>query len=132
MMLVGALFVGSMTTVWHGDITPRRPRRGAELHPDPKLAPLALERGAEMGRFNMGSTVILVLPPGTTQWLAGFQAGSTIRMGQATRAPRHEQPDWRPTAAARALWSSARATAGAGARVLREAQACWKSTRRSS
>jgi phosphatidylserine decarboxylase len=35
-----------------------------------------------MGRFNMGSTVILVLPPGTTQWLADQRAGSTIRMGQ--------------------------------------------------
>jgi phosphatidylserine decarboxylase len=35
-----------------------------------------------MGRFNMGSTVILVLPPGTTQWNAELRTGTTIRMGQ--------------------------------------------------
>lgn len=83
MILVGALFVGSMETVWHGEITPRRPRRGADLHPDAKLAPLALERGQEMGRFNMGSTVILLMPRGTTSWLPAFAAGSTVRVGQA-------------------------------------------------
>lgn len=82
MILVGALFVGSMETVWHGEITPRRPRRGGELAPDSRLAPLALERGAEMGRFNMGSTVILVLPPDAAQWLAEFGPGTTVRVGQ--------------------------------------------------
>ena len=82
LILVGALFVGSMETVWHGEITPRRPRRGADLHPDAKLAPLSLERGAEMGRFNMGSTVILLLPPGAAQWLPAFQPGITVRVGQ--------------------------------------------------
>jgi phosphatidylserine decarboxylase len=82
MVLVGALFVGSMTTVWHGDITPRRPRHASELPVDRVFAPLRLQQGAEMGRFNMGSTVILVLPPGTTTWLAERQAGTPIRMGQ--------------------------------------------------
>jgi phosphatidylserine decarboxylase len=82
MVLVGALFVGSMTTVWHGDITPRRPRQASALAVERVAAPLRLEKGAEMGRFNMGSTVILVLPPGTTNWLAERQAGTPIRMGQ--------------------------------------------------
>lgn len=82
MILVGALFVGSMETVWHGEITPRRPRRGAELHPESPHAPLALPRGAEMGRFNMGSTVILLLPPGAARWLEAFVPGSTVRVGQ--------------------------------------------------
>jgi phosphatidylserine decarboxylase len=82
MILVGALFVGSMETVWHGEITPRRPRRGAELAADPQLAPRFLERGGEMGRFNMGSTVILLFPPGMAQWAPELAAGSTIRVGQ--------------------------------------------------
>jgi len=79
LILVGALFVGSMETVWHGQITPRRPRTGCDLSP----AQMPLARGLEMGRFNMGSTVILLLPPGAAQWLPAFSAGSTLRMGQA-------------------------------------------------
>jgi phosphatidylserine decarboxylase len=82
MVLVGALFVGSMATVWHGDVTPRRPRRASALPVSGTAAPTRLEQGAEMGRFNMGSTVILLLPPGTTQWRSELDAGTTIRMGQ--------------------------------------------------
>jgi phosphatidylserine decarboxylase len=82
MVLVGALFVGSMETVWHGEITPRRPRRPLQLPVTQLRAPARLEQGDEMGRFNMGSTVILVLPPGTTQWFAELRNGTAIRMGQ--------------------------------------------------
>jgi phosphatidylserine decarboxylase len=82
MVLVGALFVGSMETVWHGEVTPRRPRRRLELPLDPKRATLRLDKGAEMGRFNMGSTVILVLPPGTIDWLPAARPGADISMGR--------------------------------------------------
>ncbi len=82
MVLVGALFVGSMTTVWHGDITPRR-RRRTDLPVDRSLGPLSLRKAAEMGRFNMGSTVILLTPPGLAEWLPEITAGSRVRMGQA-------------------------------------------------
>jgi phosphatidylserine decarboxylase len=78
-ILVGALFVGSMATVWAGDITPRsgvRPTRLAE--PSPAVH---LERGAELGRFNMGSTVILLLP-GTAMWAQSLVAGSLVRVGE--------------------------------------------------
>jgi hypothetical protein len=68
MILVGALFVGSIATVWHGDITPHSPRRLTELPADGA----ALAKGEEMGRFNMGSTVILLTPPGHADWLTGF------------------------------------------------------------
>ena len=81
-VLVGALFVGSMTTVWHGEVTPRSPRRRAELAPDAARAGLDQERGAELGRFNMGSTVILLLPPGRSEWLADLAPGSRVRVGQ--------------------------------------------------
>jgi phosphatidylserine decarboxylase len=82
LVLVGALFVGSMATIWHGEITPRRPRRPVELPVEGVSAPLLARQGDEMGRFNMGSTVVLVLPPGTTNWLAERKSLDTIRMGQ--------------------------------------------------
>lgn len=81
LVLVGALFVGSMATVWHEQVTPRSPRRRAML-PMRAQAAAALPKGAEMGRFNMGSTVILLLPPGAAAWLPGLAAGSTVRVGQ--------------------------------------------------
>lgn len=79
MVLVGALFVGSMTTVWHGDVTPRRPRRREVLSVPARAT---LPKSAEMGRFNMGSTVILLLPPGAADWLPGISPGGEIRVGQ--------------------------------------------------
>lgn len=82
LVLVGALFVGSLATVWHGDITPRAARRRAALPLDTSRARLTLEKGAEMGRFNMGSTVILLLPRGRAEWLAPLAPGSAVRVGQ--------------------------------------------------
>jgi phosphatidylserine decarboxylase len=81
LVLVGALFVGSMTTHWHGDVTPAAPRRRRELKVTQNAG--RLPKGAELGRFNMGSTVILLLPKGAAQWLPGLAAGSRIRVGQA-------------------------------------------------
>lgn len=61
MVLVGALFVGSMETVWAGEISPPHGRE-----PTPRVhtaqGVVTLEKGMEMGRFNMGSTVILLTP----------------------------------------------------------------------
>ncbi len=83
LVLVGALFVGSIETVWHGVVTPRSLRHGAELPLDESRAPLELEKGAELGRFNMGSTVILLLPQGRSEWLRPLAPGSGVRVGQA-------------------------------------------------
>jgi len=80
--LVGALFVGSIATVWHGDVTPCSPRRAKELPLDTGRAASRLDRGAELGRFNMGSTVILLLPPGAAEWLPELQPGAPVRVGQ--------------------------------------------------
>jgi len=86
-VLVGALFVGSMSTRWHGDVTPAARRRQCELAPKPDVD-LKLSKGAELGRFNMGSTVILLLPKDTAEWLPGLVAGSRVEVGQAL-ARRH-------------------------------------------
>ena len=82
-VLVGALLVGSMATVWHGEVTPRPLRGCADLPLDASRAALTLDKGAELGRFNMGSTVILLLPPGRSEWLHGLVPGSSVRVGQA-------------------------------------------------
>jgi phosphatidylserine decarboxylase len=81
-ILVGALNVGSMATVWHGDVTPRRHREVTALPVKELLADTLLPKGAEMARFNMGSTVILLLPPGAAEWTATLTPGRTLRMGE--------------------------------------------------
>jgi phosphatidylserine decarboxylase len=82
MVLVGALFVGSMATIWHGNITPRRPREPVELPVYGLKTQPSARQGDEIGRFNMGSTVVLVLPPGTASWLPEHKSLDKIRMGQ--------------------------------------------------
>jgi phosphatidylserine decarboxylase len=81
LVLVGALNVGSMETVWAGQITPPHRRRGILRWT--AQAPLRLERGAEMGRFNMGSTVILLAPAGAVAFDPALKHGSTVVMGQS-------------------------------------------------
>jgi phosphatidylserine decarboxylase len=79
LVLVGALNVGSMATVWAGDITPAARRAVTRLPPTSTI----LEKGAELGRFNMGSTVILLFEPNRARWQSGVHAGSVVRLGQS-------------------------------------------------
>ncbi len=82
-ILVGALNVGSMATVWHGDVTPRKLREVTALPVSGVLADHgAAPRATEMARFNMGSTVILLFPPGAADWDGELEAGQTLRMGE--------------------------------------------------
>ncbi len=83
-ILVGALFVGSMSTVWAGDVTPARRRRVTQL-PLPS-SPVQLARGEELGRFNMGSTVIVLFERGRVQWQPELVAGAKVRMGNSIAA----------------------------------------------
>jgi len=89
LVLVGALFVGSIETVWGGEITPphRHWKRQWRYGAGQPHGEVRLERGAELGRFNMGSTVIVLLPPGAQQWGEALTLGAPIRMGEllATR-----------------------------------------------
>jgi phosphatidylserine decarboxylase len=78
-VMVGALNVGSMATVWAGDITPAS-RRVVTRIPCPAVT---LDKGAELGRFNMGSTVILLFEPKRAEWHPLLRAGSVVQLGQA-------------------------------------------------
>ncbi len=81
LVLVGATVVGSITTVWHGVVNPPRPGRLREWRYDAQ--PVELAQGAELGRFQLGSTVILLLPPGPLQFAPHWAPGTAIRMGEA-------------------------------------------------
>lgn len=81
LVMVGALFVGSMETVWHGEINP--PPRRRRTVPLQEGLGTVLEAGAEMGRFNMGSTVILLFERGKIALDTALYPGATVRMGQA-------------------------------------------------
>lgn len=80
MVLVGAINVAAIETVWSGLVTPPR-RPGIEVE-DYQQREILLERGAEMGRFNMGSTVILLFGKDRIEWLEGLQAEQPLQMGQ--------------------------------------------------
>ena len=79
-ILVGATMVGSMDTVWAGTVTPAH-RRAIVWDQVPPV-PVVLERGAEMGRFNMGSSVILLFARDRVQWSDGLHPGLAVRMGE--------------------------------------------------
>jgi len=79
MVLIGAIFVGGIETVWAGEVTPARAAETSATGPE---APVVLERGAEMGRFNLGSTVVLLFPPGTMDWDQGLAPGRAVRLGE--------------------------------------------------
>ena len=79
MVLVGAINVAAIETVWAGLVTPPTAStiKHIDYQPD---AQQAFSKGDEMGRFNMGSTVILLMQKGVT-WDAALTEGSTVRMG---------------------------------------------------
>ena len=79
MVLVGALFVGSMETVWAGEVSPPHVRDPQPAFYQP-MSPVTLAKGAEMGRFNMGSTVIL-LTPKSLEWEA-LTSAQPLRLGE--------------------------------------------------
>jgi len=80
LILVGAMLVSSMETVWSGVVTP--PRGKKVVHGDWSRRNIHLDKGAEMGRFNMGSTVILLLPAKAVSSIDPYESGDAIVMGQ--------------------------------------------------
>jgi len=79
-ILVGALNVGSITTPWTGEIRPRS--SGVVENIELGDESTRLEKGDLLGWFNMGSTVIVLLPPGVCAWEDNVHAGGTLRMGE--------------------------------------------------
>jgi phosphatidylserine decarboxylase len=77
-VLVGALNVGSIATVWAGDITPAARRAVTHI----PATDVLLGKGTELGRFNMGSTVILLFEANRVRWNPQLRAGAAVRWGQ--------------------------------------------------
>ena len=87
-VLVGATIVGSMATVWHGVVNPPRPGTLREWsYHDQQIE---LKQGEEMGRFLLGSTVVLLFPKGPLTFNPGWMPGGAIRLGEvmSRRQPR--------------------------------------------
>ena len=80
LILVGAIFVSSVETVWHGVVTPptiREPSFWQYQNNAPKL-----EKGEEMGRFNMGSTIIVIFGKDKIAWDESLTAGTSVKLGE--------------------------------------------------
>jgi phosphatidylserine decarboxylase len=80
-VLVGATIVGSISMVWHGVVCPPRARSVREWHY--RNESVVLRKGQEMGRFLLGSTVILLFPEKTLDILAHWGPEKPVRMGEA-------------------------------------------------
>jgi phosphatidylserine decarboxylase len=79
--LVGATIVGSMATIWHGIVNP--PRTGQVRVWNYDNQNIVLKKGEEMGRFLLGSTVVLLFPKDTLKFNAAWAPAGTVRMGEA-------------------------------------------------
>ncbi len=79
--LVGATIVGSMATVWHGVVNPPRPGTVREWRYDDQE--ITLKKGEEMGRFLLGSTVVMLFPKDTLSFNPAWQPTKALRMGEA-------------------------------------------------
>ena len=81
LVLVGATIVGSMATVWHGVVNP--PRQATVRQWSYEGQAIDLPKGAEMGRFLLGSTVVMLFPKTPLRFNPGWAPGAGIRMGEA-------------------------------------------------
>jgi phosphatidylserine decarboxylase len=91
LVLVGATIVGSMATVWHGVVNPPRVKEvrewqygeGQAVPASLKPGSITLKKGDEMGRFLLGSTVVMLFPKGPLAFNSAWQPGRAIRLGEA-------------------------------------------------
>jgi len=84
LVLVGATIVGSMATVWHGVVNPPRGKTVRQWdYPNEPTSAIRLKQGEEMGRFLLGSTVVMLFPKGPLQFNPEWAPGREIRLGEA-------------------------------------------------
>ncbi|MGH6625242.1 MAG: archaetidylserine decarboxylase [Burkholderiaceae bacterium] len=84
LVLVGATIVGSMATAWHGVVNPPRAagvREWRYEHQD-----IRLKQGEEMGRFLLGSTVVMLFPPNVASFTPDWAPSRAVRLGEAMAA----------------------------------------------
>jgi phosphatidylserine decarboxylase len=81
LVLVGATIVGSMQTVWHGVVNASRPGKIREWRYDDQQ--IVLKKGEEMGRFLLGSTVIMTFPNGDLAFDPSWTPAKGVRLGEA-------------------------------------------------
>ena len=81
LVLVGATIVGSMATVWHGQVNPPRPGTVREWRYDSQ--DVRLQKGEEMGRFLLGSTVVTLFPENSLQFPGDWLSTRLLQMGEA-------------------------------------------------
>ncbi|HKM14750.1 MAG TPA: archaetidylserine decarboxylase [Marinospirillum sp.] len=81
LILVGAMIVAGIETVWDGQVAP--PARQVTLKDFNDPQPVVLEKGQEMGRFKLGSTAILVFGPDAVVWNDYLQNGTKVKLGEA-------------------------------------------------
>ncbi len=79
LILVGAIFVSSIETVWHGAVTPPTQTEIQRWHYD---GGQIIEKGIEFARFNMGSTIIVLFENQAIQWQTALKAGSGVQLGE--------------------------------------------------
>ena len=79
LVLVGATIVGSMATTWHGAVNAPRPGCLSEWRYDREN--ITFQQGDEMGRFLLGSTVVMLFPQGPLQFNPAWQPGGAIQLG---------------------------------------------------
>jgi phosphatidylserine decarboxylase len=83
MVLVGAMIVASIETVWSGIVAPFQRKISQHQLESRKLA---FERGEEMGRFRLGSTVILLAQKDVLHWNDQIKIGANVKLGQKIEA----------------------------------------------
>ena len=81
LVLVGATIVGSMATVWHGVVNAQRSGRMQEWHYQP--GSVCLRQGEEMGRFQLGSTIVALFPKATLHFASQWEPARAVRLGES-------------------------------------------------